>query len=210
MDWQHQGRSLRFFENAENVLVCGGIGARHARQATESIIQLYKPDVVISTGFAGALVPESKVGDLAMPRWVIDAKDGSRHDTGSWRRSVVDSTQAQSRARKRSWDSSYGAQVVDMEAAAVAKGAVARGIRFAAVKVITDELDFAMPPVERFVDDAGLFQTARFVAHAAVRPWLWKSVVKLGRNSSVASEILCKALINESVFGIAASNVHKS
>ena len=47
---------------------------------------------------------------------------------------------------------SYGAQAVDMEAAAVARGAQARGVRFMAVKAISDESTFAMPSMDRFVD----------------------------------------------------------
>ena len=49
-----------------------------------------------------------------------------------------------------------------MEAAAVAAVAQERGIEFAAVKAISDELDFVMPPVGRFVDADGKFETARF------------------------------------------------
>ena len=44
------------------VLVCGGMGAPAARRATEAIIQLYGPEVVISAGFAGALQPGMKAG----------------------------------------------------------------------------------------------------------------------------------------------------
>ena len=48
-----------------------------------------------------------------------------------------------------------------MEAAAVAKGAEARGLPFAAVKVISDELAFPMPPMERFVAGDGSFQSGK-------------------------------------------------
>ncbi len=53
---------------------------------------------------------------------------------------------------------SYGAQAVDMEAAAVAKGAEARGVAFSAVKVISDEVDFELPSMERFISVDGQFQ----------------------------------------------------
>jgi hypothetical protein len=108
--------------------------------------------------------------------------------------------------RKKKLAEAYGAQAVDMEAAAVARGAEKHGIRFLAVKVISDELDFAMPPVDRFVDRAGQFKTASFAIHAALRPWLWKSVFQLGHNSAVASRVLRKTLEQESVLAMAASN----
>ena len=57
---------------------------------------------------------------------------------------------------------SFGAQAVDMEAAAVARAAEARGAEFAVVKVISDEFDFSFPSMERFVDANGQFLAERF------------------------------------------------
>src|SRR5215831_15808021 len=86
-DWssserEHSGRRFRFFEKGNVVLVCGGIGAEAARRATEAIIVLYQPSVVESAGFAGALEPGLRVGDIVEPRQLIDAGDGSRAETG--------------------------------------------------------------------------------------------------------------------------------
>jgi adenosylhomocysteine nucleosidase len=202
----YEGRDFVFFSDGNLVLVCGGVGAGHARRATEAIIGLYEPGLIVSAGFAGALVPELKVGDLLLPRWVIDAKDGSRHDTGSERGVLLSVGEVVGAHQKPKLAEAYGAQAVDMEAAAVARGAEAHGIRFCAVKVISDRLDSAMPPVGRFIDQAGRFQTARFAAYAALRPWLWRAVVQLGRNRSTASRVLRKTLIQESILGMAASN----
>ena len=46
-------------------------------------------------------------------------------------------------AQKAKLRESFGAQAVDMEAAAVARAAEARGVEFAVVKVISDEFDFS-------------------------------------------------------------------
>jgi adenosylhomocysteine nucleosidase len=90
--------------------------------------------------------------------------------------------------------SAYGAQAVDMEAAAVAKGAEARELPFAAVKVISDESAFPMPPMERFVAADGSFQSGSFALYAAIRPWTWGTVFHLARNSALASRSLCARL----------------
>jgi adenosylhomocysteine nucleosidase len=81
-----------------------------------------------------------------------------------------------------------------MEAAAVARGAQARGVRFAAVKAISDESDFAMPPMHRFIHSDGEFDTARFVLFAVIRPWLWAALGRLERNSRRAARALCAYL----------------
>src|SRR4249920_2585172 len=77
---EHEGRRFKFFENGQTVLVCGGIGAEAARRATEATIALYRPGLVQSVGFAGALDPALKVGGIFSPSRVIDTRDGSSVD----------------------------------------------------------------------------------------------------------------------------------
>jgi len=88
----------------------------------------------------------------------------------------------------------FSAQAVDMEAAAVAKAAQAGGVRFRALKAISDELDFPLPPTEGFLSASGRFKTLSFAAYLALRPWLWASAQAFGRNCSLAAEALAKAL----------------
>src|ERR1700688_4872047 len=76
------GRRLRFFEKDNVVLVCGGIGAEAARRAAEVVIAIYAPTVIYSAGFAGALEPKLKVGDVVQPERVVNAGDGSNVDLG--------------------------------------------------------------------------------------------------------------------------------
>src|SRR5579864_9366433 len=71
------GRRFRFFEQGNSVVVCAGIGAEAARRAAEAVIAVYAPTVIYSAGFAGALDPTLKVGDVVQPRKVVNANDGS-------------------------------------------------------------------------------------------------------------------------------------
>jgi adenosylhomocysteine nucleosidase len=89
---------------------------------------------------------------------------------------------------------SFGADAVDMEAAAVARSAEARHKKFTVVKAVSDEIDFEFPAMERFVDSEGKFSQAGFAWYTAVRPWLWPRVMRLARNSSRASRALCAYL----------------
>jgi len=75
---EYGGRDFKFFECGQTVLVCGGIGSEAARRATEAVIALYAPDLVLSVGFAGALDPALKVGEIVSPSRVVDANDGTR------------------------------------------------------------------------------------------------------------------------------------
>jgi hypothetical protein len=88
----------------------------------------------------------------------------------------------------------YKADVVDMESAGIAEVARERGIEFSAIKAISDELEFEMPPVARFVDANGRFETARFGAYIAMRPKWWPTVRDLNANSRTASVNLSHAV----------------
>ena len=189
---EYEGRRFAFFEREESVVVCGGIGVEAARRAAEAVIALYRPARVESVGFAGALDGSLHVGDLFTPSAVIDARDGSRVFIAGMdsRRSLVTFVSVAGAHKKRYLAEAFKAQAVDMEAAAVAAAAVAHGIGFAATKVISDELDFEMPGMDRFINPRGQFRTAAFAAFVALRPWLWIRVIRLARNSRQAARAL--------------------
>ena len=192
---EHDGRRFRFFEREDTVLVCGGIGGDAARRTTEAVILLYGPNVVYSAGYAGALDPGLKVGDIVRPARVMNAADGSSVSIAGGEGVLVSYGVVASPAQKTKLRESFQARAVDMESAAVARAAEARGVAFGVVKVISDEFDFEFPATERFMDSAGRFQETRFALFAAVRPWLWPRVLRLATNSRRATRALCDHLL---------------
>jgi len=110
---------------------------------------------------------------------------------------IVSSPQIASTAQKQQLAKSYGAQAVDMEAAAVARAAMTHNLPFVAIKTISDEYDFELPEMSQFVRD-GQIRQLRFALHVGVRPWLWRRTLRLAQNTLVASENLC-AWLRESV-----------
>lgn len=191
---EHEGRRFKFFESEHTVVLCGGIGAEAARRATEAVIALYQPDLVLSVGFAGALDAALKVGEIFSPSRVVDARDGSSVEIATGRGVLVSAGAIAGTEQKLRLAESYGAQAVDMEAAAVARGAQTRCVPFMAVKAISDESSFAMPVMDLFVGGDGQFRTLSFVVFAALRPWLWSRVLQLGRDGAKASRALCGEL----------------
>jgi len=202
---EHGGRRFRFLEADDVVLVCGGIGAEAARRAAEAVIALYAPAVIYSAGFAGALDTGLKVGDVVQPKRVVNAGDGSSVLLERGEGVLVSFGAVASPAQKAKLRDSFGAQAVDMEAAAVARAAEARGVRFAVVKVISDESNFTIPDMDRFVDADGRFREGRFAWFAAIRPWLWPQVGRLAMNSRRASRVLCQFLGSINVRQISSS-----
>ena len=191
---EHEGRRFKFFEDGQRALVCGGIGADAARRAAEAVIVLYHPEIVQSVGFAGALDATLKIGEVFSPSRVIDSTDGSCVETGVGNGVLVSFGSIADTEQKARLAKAYGAQAVDMEAAAVARAALLRGVRFVAIKVISDESDVSLPGLHGFVTNDGQFRAGAFVAAKVFQPWLWPGFIRLARNSAAASRALCREL----------------
>lgn len=191
---EHDGRRFRFFEKDDVVLVCGGIGAEAGRRATGAVIALYSPRIVYSAGFAGALEPALRVGDVVLPHRVVNAGDGSSVTLDQGDGVLVSFASVAGARQKNKLRESFCALAVDMEAAGVARAAETRGVEFRVIKVISDEAGFELPPMEQFVDSQGRFLELRFALFAAVRPWIWRGVWRLMRNSNRAALVLCRRL----------------
>lgn len=191
------GRNFRFWQRGAAVLVCGGVGAEAARRASEAVVALYQPAELISAGFAGALERGLPVATVLEPATVVDARDSARIPTGQGKGVLVSFAAVADQEQKAKLARSYSAQAVDMEAASVGKGALVHGLRFRAVKVISDELGFPMPPMDRFVSHDGKFNTRSFAIYALLRPRSWPAVLQLARNSAKAARALCRHLEGE-------------
>ncbi|MGH9670299.1 MAG: hypothetical protein ACRD3A_09320 [Terriglobales bacterium] len=186
---------LRFFESGSAVVVCGGIGREAATEATREVIERYHPRLVVSAGLAGALVAGLQVASILSPAKVILASTGTAFETGVAGSGIlVTSATVAGPEEKRRLAERFSAEAVDMEAAAVAKASQAAGAGFRALKAISDELDFPVPPTEGFIDARGDFKTLKFSAYIALRPRLWAPARDFGRNCSRAAQALAKAL----------------
>jgi len=185
---------VALFDLHRAVVAVGGIGERCARRAAETAIDDAQPTLLLSAGIAGAISPGLKVGDVGRIREIVDVATSERYpaDGGDW---VLATTQDVSNAaEKRELLTKYGADVVDMEGAAVAQVARERGLKFAAIKAISDDSRFVMPPLARFIDNDGRFHDGRFLLYVALRPKWWPALAKIRASTAIASANLCRAV----------------
>jgi adenosylhomocysteine nucleosidase len=264
-DWAHERRGnvhlwrLTWPDGQEWVAACGGAGVNAATKAFAEVEKDGAVDLVISTGWAGALGDEFATGRAFHVGEVVDARTGERFEVSAFpplrqelqdagsstplgfaqndRRmghpdGVVDydprSPSARDRGHPASLDGSrkgetkgvllvtspvvagerekqrlaaaYGAGLVDMEAAGVARLAAMRGIPFYCVKGVSDGFRDRLPDFNRFIGPGGEFRLAGFVLYALLRPWNWPALMRMGENSRKAAgeiaELLC-VILNE-------------
>jgi adenosylhomocysteine nucleosidase len=201
------GKAFTLFENDGLIAIISGIGCKNAALAARAVVEKFHPSALMSAGLAGALIRSLKVGSIFTPNVVVDASDGAEYRCvpESSRISggvLVSAAEIAGVDAKKQLVQDFHALVVDMEAAGVAKIAQASNIDFRCVKAISDEADFAMPPMGKFLGPDGNFQTAKFAAWAAVRPWQWPRVAALARNSSKATRALCGWLARNLTIGL--------
>lgn len=188
------GPKYRYYERDGVIAVCGGIGEKCAREAAEAVLTFRAPQVLISAGMAGALVPGLSVGAVVLPTKVLSATGVPAFTIEGRDGALISFLSVTTPSQKRELAARFGAIAVDMEAASVAEVAQRRGVRFAAVKAISDELDFRMPELGKFIGPDGKFGKLSFALYAAVRPAMWPGLAALQRNAAIASGALCTAL----------------
>jgi len=174
--------------------IVSGIGREPGLLAARALVAGERPDILVSAGFAGALTRQLTVGETITPGTVIDGQTGERFLSQGGIGVLISAAAIADEGAKKQLGEQYGAEAVDMEGAAVARVAQENGIPFCAVKSISDELGFAMPPFNAYVTADGKLALERFAAHIAIRPSYWPSLVQLARNSKRASLELSAAL----------------
>ena len=205
--WRHESRGnvhLWRTKLGEDdwVAACAGAGQPAATRAFAEIERDGPVSAVVSVGWVGALSAESLPGKAYRVAGVIDARTGERFEAaadpagsppGPW---LVTSPQVADAAEKCRLAETYGAGLVDMEAAAIARLATMRGIPFRCIKGVSDGHADRLPDFNRFLTPEGQFRLGRFIIFAILRPWYWPGLIRMSENSSKASQAIRGSLFD--------------
>ncbi|HEV3257630.1 MAG TPA: hypothetical protein VG013_12160 [Gemmataceae bacterium] len=167
----------------------------------------YRPKVILSAGFSGALQEKYQVGDIILATEVADL-DGNRWPAtwpdalpaGKWQpplhrdRLLTVSRPAGDPAEKRALGQQHGAGAVDMETAVVARLCSRHGVPFGCVRAISDRLDTPLSPKVLSVLKDGRVRLPRLLMALAGSPRLAAELWRLARDTRMAAEQLRRAL----------------
>jgi adenosylhomocysteine nucleosidase len=179
------------FAGCETVAMAGGMGAAAAKRAAERLLAETDANALVSYGWAGALTCAVKPPAGCVISEVVDAMSGECFATGSadgFRLITLDHVAQVS--EKRGLAQKHQSVLVDMEAAAVARVAAARGVLFYCFKGVSDAYMDRLPDFNRFINSNGEMRMGAFVAYAVAHPQYWPTLARLGRNSSAAAKVL--------------------
>ena len=177
---------VMIWSRGRTVVACAGMGSGRAAVAVQAAMSLGAVDVLVSVGLAGACDPGLRPGTVVPCGQVLDAQTGERFGDPSNGATLVTAATLAGVTEKGRFFAAYGAGLVDMEAATVARLARAHNLRFRAVKAISDGADFEVEALARFSTSKGQFRERAFAAHAALRPALWGRLLALSKNSRAA------------------------
>jgi adenosylhomocysteine nucleosidase len=186
-DWSQQadGAFLTQRGSVAAIAVARGIGVVRAEQAV-AITETYGHlDALVSVGWAGGASCGVQPGTAYEIGEVIDSVSGERYATSAAASPIKLATldHVAGRDEKRRFAESYGASLVDMEAAAVAQAARARGIPFYCWKAVTDIATEDLPDFNYFLDQEKQLRTRQVAAYALTHPRYVAPLLRMGRNS---------------------------
>lgn len=185
-------------DEGEWIAACAGAGVDAAARAFAAIEADSPVAAVISVGWAGALRSDRRPGGVYRASGVIDPRTGERFRTSSsgeecW---LVTSAVVAGESEKQRLATAYNADLVDMEAAGVARLAAMRHIPFYCIKGISDGFTDQLPDFNRFLSPKGGFRFSRFVLFALLRPWYWPALMRMNENSKKAAQGIATSLLD--------------
>ncbi len=182
-------------------VVLTGVGTRAAEQAMRWALES-PADLCISSGFAGALHTDLRVGNVLAARVVRRAEKemavasdrellkaacnvGARHVDRflTSERLVVSAAEKAALANE--------AEAVEMESFVILAEAARRGVRAVAVRAASDNVAASLPcDFDRTLDDRGRIRMAAVVAAMMRRPQRIPGLIRLARDCRVAARQL--------------------
>ncbi|MDA8168877.1 MAG: hypothetical protein M0Z59_04150 [Nitrospiraceae bacterium] len=186
-----------------------GMGVKNAQRASEAVINRFRPDIMISAGFGGAIHAGTGRGSLAHASKVLlfPEKDALEIPGASRIAQKLDNIADKTvfvtlsgwtgKDRLRGFLAHEDAPAVcEMETYPIARASLQKGITFFALRSITDVADEDIP-----FDPAGIsgkggnVNLSRAILFFSLRPGLIPYMLRLRRASGLAASKLSQALM---------------
>jgi adenosylhomocysteine nucleosidase len=206
----YSGGTFKFIgglcEGVKVAIVEAGMGPARATRATHALLDAHHPRWIVSTGFAGALIPELKRGNIVVANEIVGlqseplqidlgmASDATRGlHVG---RTLTVDKMVRGVAEKQALATQTGAIALDMETLAVATVCRNTKTRFMAIRVVSDDLSADLPPeVLSLVGDTGAIRFGAVIGSLLKRPSSIKDMWRMREHAMDSAERLASFLV---------------
>jgi adenosylhomocysteine nucleosidase len=180
-----------------------GLGAERASEAIRWLLSNFEPRLVVVAGFAGALSPTLKIGDVLLASEVVEPGDDELHwhtavpaELGDLPvgRLVTLNKLVATPAEKQALAKQTHAVMVDMESAAIAEACQEWQVPCAVVRVVSDTAATALSPRLVKLMSGGRASPWRVLAAVLRSPRLIPELWRLARDTRIAAGRLADAL----------------
>jgi len=185
-----------------------GVGVERALRAVDWLLsepvhdgRPHQPSLLLFAGFAGALDSSLRVGDPLLADEVIDMH-GNR-----WRSPFAGVPGVRSGrlltadrfigepSEKLALGKKHGALAVDMESAAFARRCHERGVPWACLRVVSDDVSVPFTTEVADLVEDGKVRLGRVVRLLLRKPWLLPKLLRLARQTRLAARRLADGVV---------------
>lgn len=193
------------YDGIRIAVVESGMGFARARRATTALIEAHTPKWVLSCGFSGALLPEMKIGHIAVADSICDQHGQEQKQTAPFPsdpnrglfvgRLLTADEMIRTVAEKKALAEQHDAIAVDMESLAVAQVAREQNRQFLAVRAISDDMSADLPPeILSIIGATGAVRIGAALGSLVKRPGSFKDMMHLRENAHNAARSLATFL----------------
>ncbi|MBS0202694.1 MAG: 5'-methylthioadenosine nucleosidase [Planctomycetes bacterium] len=193
------------YDGIRVAIVEAGTGPVRAQRATRSLLDAHKPPWVISTGFAGALRADLKVGNIVVSNELVGLKiEPLKIDLAMAAnpakglhvgRTLTVDRMVRTIADKQALATETGAIAVDMESIAVASVCRETKTRFMSVRAISDDMSTDLPPeVLSLIGETGAVRLGAVIGSLWKRPSSYKDMWRMREHAMEAADRLADFL----------------
>ncbi|MBL6705764.1 MAG: 5'-methylthioadenosine nucleosidase [Planctomycetaceae bacterium] len=205
----YKGGDLTFrggrYDGIRIVVAESGMGYARARKATQAMIDAHAPKWILSSGFAGALLPTMKLGEIVMANEIVDQHGqqisinltlASDEANGLYVGRILTADEmVRTVEEKKQLHEKHEAIAVDMESLAVAQVAAETKTGFMAVRVISDDMSADLPSeILSVIGDTGAVRVGAALTSLFKRPESLKDMLHLRTNALAAAKSLATFL----------------
>ena len=207
LEEERSGIRRALADSSAIVLTATGDGPRRAAAGAARFLERHRPSALIGAGLGGALTPGLEAGDLVASRRVrFSVDDAATPDARLLERAraagakpatlITVDRPVVSTASKAALAATVGGGggdliVADMESAAWAKEAAARGVPYLVLRAVSDAAGEELPEfLPESVGPDGSIRRAEVARRALLRPSSWSTLLRMRRRLLDCSDAL--------------------